>query len=83
MLGQFEDMIVNKLVQQLNKQGLNVDAETIKRAVANSPQIVQQIEGILLASTSQDRLAKITALIKQAAGEGGGTTGPTGTTQPK
>lgn len=67
MFNQFEDMIVSTLVQKLNAHGLNLNEETVKKAIANSPQIVQQIESILLASSSQDRLAKISALISQAA----------------
>ncbi len=75
MLNQFEDMILGTLIAKLKTHGLNVDEETIKKAIANSPQIVQQIESILLASTSQDRLTKISALINQAA-QGGSTTPP-------
>lgn len=77
MLSQFEDMILNTLVEKLNSHGLNLNAETVKKAVANSPQIVQQIEEILLTSNSQEKLAKITALITQAAK---GTTTTTTTT---
>lgn len=67
MLNQFEDMLLNNLVQKLNSHGLNISADTIKKAIANSPQIVQQIEGILLSGTTQEKLNKITALIAQAA----------------
>lgn len=68
MFNQIEDMVINTLVQKLNTHGLNLDPETVKRAVANSPQLAQQIETILLASSTQDRLAKIKTLISQAAG---------------
>jgi hypothetical protein len=67
MFNQIEDMMVNTLVQKLNAHGLNVDAETVKKAIANSPQIIQQVESILLASSSDERLAKISALISAAA----------------
>lgn len=67
MLAQFEDMIINTLVQKLNDFGIKLDADTIKSAVANSPQVVQQIESILLSSSSEDKLEKIKALLSQAA----------------
>ena len=76
MLNQFEDMIINTLVQKLNSHGINLDAETVKKAVANSPQVIAQVEAILLASSSEDRLEKIKTLISQAAqGNNSGTTG--------
>ncbi len=43
MFSQFEDIMLAPLVKKLNEHGVNVDAETIKRAVSNSPQIVAQI----------------------------------------
>jgi hypothetical protein len=43
-----------------------VDAETIKNAIANSPQLVTQIETILLTGTSEEKVQKIMALISQA-----------------
>ena len=67
MFEQFENMILNTLVQKLNAHGINLDVETLKNAIANSPQVVQQIESILLSSSSQEKLEKIKALIAQAA----------------
>lgn len=78
MLNQFEDMIIDNLVTKLNAKGVNVDADTVKRALENSPQLVVQIEGILT-SNSQDRVQKVIALITQNAGTGTTTT-TTGTT---
>lgn len=61
MLSQFEDMLLNPLIKKLNEHGVNLDAETVKRAVANSPQVVGQIESALLAGTSQEKAQKIMA----------------------
>ena len=66
MLNQFEDMIINTLVQKLNTHGIDIDANTVKKAIMNSPQVVQQIESILLESNSQEKLEKIKTLIAQA-----------------
>lgn len=68
MFEQFENMLLNPLVEKLNAHGIKIDAETIKKAVANSPQIVTQIEAILMSSNSQEKLEKIKALITQASG---------------
>jgi hypothetical protein len=73
MLNQFEDMIINQFVSKLQEHGLSLDATTVKQAISNSPQIVQQIEAILIDSSSQDKLAKITGLLSQAAGKSSGT----------
>lgn len=81
MLGQFEDMIIEKLVQQLNSHGITISAETVKKAVANSPQVVAQIQGILMATSSEDRLEKVKALLQQAAA--GGDAATSGTTANK
>lgn len=73
MLEEFEDMILNKVVQMLNTHGINVNVDTLKKALANSPHIVTQIQSILSASDSKDRIEKIKALISEAAaGENGG-----------
>lgn len=66
MFNQIEGVIVTKLVQQLNSHGINVSEETVKQAIANSPQIVAQVEAILATPGTQDKVAKITALIKSA-----------------
>ncbi len=79
MLSQFEDMIIAKLVEQLNSRGVNIDAATVKRAITNSPDVIQQVQSILSAPTSQEKLDKITTLLKQAAGTGGTTTTQTTT----
>lgn len=64
MLNQFEDIIVNKIVEQLNSHGINVAADTIKKALANSPQIAMQIETILTTSSNtKDKIEKITTLL--------------------
>lgn len=68
MLGQVEELVINKLVEKLNAHGLKITAEDVKTAVANSPQIVQQIESILLSSNTDEKLEKIKTLIAQAAG---------------
>lgn len=67
MLNQFEDMVIGKLVQQLNSHGINIDGDTIKKAIANSPQIVTQIEAILATPGTEDKITKITALIQSSA----------------
>lgn len=79
MLNQFEDMVLNTFVQKLNSHGVNIDAETVKKAIANSPAIIGQVEEILM-SNSQDRLTKIVNLIKQTAGTGTSTTSSQNTT---
>jgi hypothetical protein len=79
MFSQFEDMLLTPLVKKMNEHGVNVDAETVKRAVANSPQVVAQIEAALLAGTSEEKMQKILAIITQAA-QGGGTSQTSGGT---
>lgn len=64
MLNQFEDVIIGKIVQQLNSHGINVQAETVKKALSDSPQIAVQIETILTTSSStQEKLSKISTLL--------------------
>jgi hypothetical protein len=76
MLNEIEDMLINKFIQKLSEHGVQIDAATIKKAIANSPQIIQQVEAIMQ-SNSQDRFPKIIALIKQAAGNASsGSTNP-------
>lgn len=79
MLNQFEDMLLNPLLKKLNEHGVNIDAETIKRAVANSPQVVSQIETALLQGTSEEKVQKIIAILTQAA-QGGSSTANTSDT---
>jgi|GEM_PF-4031058 len=67
MFNQIEGMIIGKLVQQLNSHGINVDEETVKKAITNSPQIVAQIQEILATPNTQDKIAKITALLQGSA----------------
>jgi hypothetical protein len=66
MLNQFENMLLNTFIQKLNAHGVQIDAETVKKSIANSPQIIQQVEEILL-TNSPDRFTKIINLIKQTA----------------
>lgn len=67
MLNQFEDMLLTPLVKKLNEHGVNVDLETVKRAVENSPQVVAQVEAALLSGTTQEKMQKIASIITQAA----------------
>ncbi len=71
MLNKFEDMIIGKMVQQLNDHGINIDSDTIKKAIANSPQIVGQIEAILATPGAQDKISKINELLHSAASNTG------------
>jgi len=66
MFSQFEDMLLAPLVKKLNEHGVNVDAETIKHAVSNSPQVVAQIEAVLLTGTTQEKAQKVLAILNQA-----------------
>ncbi len=79
MLNQFENMLLAPLIEKLNSHGIKVDEDMIKKAVSNSPQIVEQIEQILLASSPQEKLQKIQQIIMQAS-QGGSTTSSTTTT---
>ena len=65
MLNEIQDMLINTLVEKLNSHGFNVNPDTLKKAVANSPQIIQEIQSILSASSSEDRSAKINALLSR------------------
>lgn len=79
MLNQFEDMLINPLIKKLNEHGVNIDADTVKRAVSNSPQVVAQIEAALLSGTSQEKFQKIMAILTQAS-QSGTSTASTNTT---
>lgn len=78
MLNQFEDMLINTFIQKLNAHGVQLDAETVKKAIANSPQVIQQVEQIMV-SNSQDKMQQIVTVLKQAAGESTTTTKTTTT----
>lgn len=67
MFNQFEDMLLNPLVKKLNEHNVNVDLETLKHAIHNSPQVVAQIQQALASGTSQEKAQKIVTIIKQAA----------------
>jgi hypothetical protein len=77
MLNKVEDMVIDKLVQQLNSHGINIDEATIKKAIENSPQIVAQIEVILATPGTADKIAKIKTLLLQSASGSGTTEGQT------
>lgn len=80
MFNQLESMLLAPLIAKLNSHGIKVDEEMVKKAIANSPQIIAQIEQILLSSSPQEKLQKIQQLISQASqGEsssGGSTDSP-------
>lgn len=67
MLDQFKSFAVTNLVKKLNEHGINVDPQTVEKAINNSPQLIVQIQGILLASDSKQRIEKIKELLNQAA----------------
>jgi hypothetical protein len=78
MLNQFEDMIVGKIVEQLQNHGINVSADTIKKALADSPTIAVQIETILTTTpNTQDKIMQISTLLSDY----GKTTATTQTTK--
>lgn len=65
MLNQIEDMVIRKMVEQLNSHGINISAETLKNALSNSPQLISQLETILTTTpNTQEKIAKITALLE-------------------
>ena len=66
MFNQIEDMLLNTFIEKLNAHGVKIDAQTVKNAIAKSPQIVVQVEQIMM-SNSQDRMEKIVALLNQTA----------------
>lgn len=64
MLSQFEDLMISKLVEQLNSHGINVSPDTIKKALTDSPQIAVQIETILTTTpNTKDKIIQITTLL--------------------
>lgn len=65
MLNQIEDMVIAKMVEQLNNHGINISADTLKNALSNSPQLISQLETILKTTpNTQDRIVKITTLLE-------------------
>jgi nitrogen regulatory protein PII-like uncharacterized protein len=65
VIEQFENRLLNTLVEKFNAHSIKIDVEMIKKAITNSPQITAQSEVILMTLSSEDRLEKIKALIVQ------------------
>jgi hypothetical protein len=69
MFDQFEDVVLNKIVTQLQAHGINVDVDTLKKLVANSPHFITEVEGILQTKDPEERKKKINDLIQEASGQ--------------